>query len=195
METCVQWACGRPQYGLSRLSSPSARSGTEDVQPTSSLNCLVSRKTGFPPRLREDAGLRVLTAVVLTRRNVLQTARQDGSVQFVRLFSRPSCGTLRKSHAVAAQNDSDETGEENAERTTERKSRPRKTASISSLLYRSQHFVDVEAIVTGMTPFQRRLAGVVFLGALAGVAWLRNLGAAGLVDDTEPLFVEAARQM
>lgn len=30
---------------------------------------------------------------------------------------------------------------------------------------------------------------------LAAVAWFRNLAAAGLVDDTEPLFVEAARQM
>lgn len=31
--------------------------------------------------------------------------------------------------------------------------------------------------------------------SLALVAWFRNLAAAGLVDDTEPLFVEAARQM
>eukprot|EP00899_Mesostigma_viride_P009954 jgi/Mesvir1/18960/Mv18929-RA.3 len=36
---------------------------------------------------------------------------------------------------------------------------------------------------------------VLAFGALASVAWLQNLSAAGLVDDTEPLFAEAARQM
>ena len=30
---------------------------------------------------------------------------------------------------------------------------------------------------------------------LAAVAWARNLSASGLIDDTEPLFAEAARQM
>jgi 4-amino-4-deoxy-L-arabinose transferase-like glycosyltransferase len=36
-----------------------------------------------------------------------------------------------------------------------------------------------------------------FLGlvSLAAIAWWFNIGAAGLFDDTEPLFVEASRQM
>ncbi|KAH8964580.1 hypothetical protein BDL97_04G074900 [Sphagnum fallax] len=42
---------------------------------------------------------------------------------------------------------------------------------------------------------KRRILEIGFVGLLATAAWFRNLGAAGLMDDTEPLFVEAARQM
>lgn len=42
---------------------------------------------------------------------------------------------------------------------------------------------------------KRRILEIGFVGLLATAAWFCNLGAAGLMDDTEPLFVEAARQM
>jgi hypothetical protein len=42
---------------------------------------------------------------------------------------------------------------------------------------------------------KRSILEIGFVGLLATAAWFRNLGAAGLIDDTEPLFVEAARQM
>lgn len=46
-----------------------------------------------------------------------------------------------------------------------------------------------------LSPTERRLVGAGIVITLAGVAWFRNLAVAGLVDDTEPLFAEAARQM
>jgi hypothetical protein len=56
-------------------------------------------------------------------------------------------------------------------------------------------FPDVTEFVKDLTPMERKLWGAGIVCVLASVAWLRNLAAAGLVDDTEPLFAEAARQM
>ncbi|KAG0612354.1 hypothetical protein M758_6G021000 [Ceratodon purpureus] len=56
-------------------------------------------------------------------------------------------------------------------------------------------FPDVTKFVKDLTPMERKLWGAGIVCVLAGVAWLQNLAAAGLVDDTEPLFAEAARQM
>lgn len=56
-------------------------------------------------------------------------------------------------------------------------------------------FPDVNEFVKRLSPMERKVGIVAFVGVLAGVAWFQNLGAAGLVDDTEPLFAEAARQM
>ncbi|GBG86596.1 hypothetical protein CBR_g41661 [Chara braunii] len=44
-------------------------------------------------------------------------------------------------------------------------------------------------------PWERAIVAIIGIGILWSAAWLCNLGAAGLVDDTEPLFAEAARQM
>ncbi|MEG4587573.1 glycosyltransferase family 39 protein [Microcoleus sp. MOSTC5] len=51
---------------------------------------------------------------------------------------------------------------------------------------------------TGATPTKRiapKLLSLLWLCAIASVAFLWNLGNIGLVDETEPLFAEAARQM
>lgn len=56
-------------------------------------------------------------------------------------------------------------------------------------------FPDLTKFVENLTPKDRKLLGAGIVCMVAGVAWFRNLGAAGLVDDTEPLFAEAARQM
>ncbi|WP_347272421.1 glycosyltransferase family 39 protein [Leptolyngbya sp. FACHB-36] len=44
-------------------------------------------------------------------------------------------------------------------------------------------------------PAIARVAPVIWLLAIAGVVLVWNVGAIGLIDETEPLFVEAARQM
>ena len=44
-------------------------------------------------------------------------------------------------------------------------------------------------------PMVPLLLSILWLCAIAGVAFLWNLGSIGLVDETEPLFAEAARQM
>lgn len=56
-------------------------------------------------------------------------------------------------------------------------------------------FPDVTKFAKSLSPMERKLWGAGIVCVLAGVAWFRNLAAAGLVDDTEPLFAEAARQM
>lgn len=56
-------------------------------------------------------------------------------------------------------------------------------------------FPDLVKWMHSLLPTEKKLwtAGIVLL--LAAIAWLRNLAASGLIDDTEPLFAEAARQM
>lgn len=61
--------------------------------------------------------------------------------------------------------------------------------------YRPVPFIDIPAKLGGLDTWQRYSLAVVWLTSLAAVTWLLNLNASGLVDDTEPLFVEAARQM
>ena len=52
-----------------------------------------------------------------------------------------------------------------------------------------------DQIVKDLRPMERKLWGCGMVYVWAGVAWFRNLAVAGLVDDPEPLFAEAARQM
>ena len=56
-------------------------------------------------------------------------------------------------------------------------------------------FPDVTKLMKDLSPLERKVWGAGIVCVLTGVAWVRNLAAAGLVDDTEPLFAEAARQM
>ncbi|CAM6100227.1 unnamed protein product [Calypogeia fissa] len=72
---------------------------------------------------------------------------------------------------------------------------PEKEMSIPPALYRPLSFPDLQKAVRGLNPGKRWIYGMPFLAVLAAVAWFRNIGVAGLVDDGEPLFVEAARQM
>jgi 4-amino-4-deoxy-L-arabinose transferase-like glycosyltransferase len=59
----------------------------------------------------------------------------------------------------------------------------------------------VKEVIKNLSEYYRHrpklplLLSVLWLGAIAGVAFLWNLGNIGLVDETEPLFAEAARQM
>jgi len=56
-------------------------------------------------------------------------------------------------------------------------------------------FLNLEELARRLSPVERKLWGAAIVCVLAGIAWFRNLAVAGLVDDTEPLFAEAARQM
>jgi len=59
----------------------------------------------------------------------------------------------------------------------------------------------VKEVIKSSSEYQRKhsiaplLLSLLWLCAIAGVAFLWNLGNIGLVDETEPLFAEAARQM
>lgn len=64
-----------------------------------------------------------------------------------------------------------------------------------SALCKPMLFLNLEELAKRFSPMERKLWGTAIVCMLAGIAWFRNLAVAGLVDDTEPLFAEAARQM